>query len=223
MEGVIFERIRDVLKRISHAALRAGRSPDEVTLVAVTKGVSVEAINEALEAGLRVFGENRVQETLKKQKELVSKNIIWHMIGHLQRNKARQAVGLFDLIHSVDSLALSEAINRYAAAIDKTQRILIEVKLSPEPSKTGISKEHLPELISEVSGMPNLRLEGLMTMPPYSPEPEHSRPYYRELRGLAKEFGLKELSMGMSGDFEVAIEEGATMVRVGSAIFGGRR
>lgn len=207
---------------MSQAATRAGRDPRDVTLVAVTKGVRVEAMSAAIEAGLRVFGENRVQEALKKSKELGFAGIRWHMIGHLQKNKAKPAVGLFEMIHSLDSAELAGEINKHASALGKTQRALVEVKLSPEASKTGIEKERLGALLEAAGGMKNLKVEGLMAMPPYSDNPEDSRPYFRELRKLALSFGLRELSMGMSGDFEVAIEEGATLIRIGSAIFGGR-
>ncbi len=225
----LIDNISAVYKRISHAAMRAGRSPDEVKLIAVTKTVEAERIREAIDAGLRVFGENRVQEAREKisKFEIRGSNIKleWHLIGHLQKNKAKYAVRLFDLIHSVDSSGLAEEINRNAEKSEKIQDVLVEVKLSHEETKHGVSRGGLPGLLDSVMRMRNLRLRGLMTVPPFS---EDSRPYFRELRELRdgfmeKGFDLTELSMGMSDDFEVAIEEGATMVRVGTAIFGERR
>lgn len=230
----IFQNISNVYRRICHAAMRAGRDPEEVKLVAVTKTVDIDRIREAIDAGLRVFGENRVQEAQKKILDLrsrIQESIIeWHLIGHLQKNKAKYAVQLFDLIHSVDSISLAEELDRQAKRDNKVQRILIQVKLSEEETKHGIPEEGLAPLIETVKGLSNLRLEGLMTMPPYLDAPEMVRPYFsrlREIRDRINSLGvlpypLKELSMGMSHDFEVAIEEGATMVRIGTAIFGER-
>jgi pyridoxal phosphate enzyme (YggS family) len=230
------ENISTVYGRISHAAMRAGRNPEEVKLIAVTKTVEAERVREAIDAGLRAFGENRVQEAKAKREGLARLStadhrlptIEWHLIGHLQRNKAKYAVRLFDLIHSVDSLGLAEELNGHAEKIGKLQDVLIEVKLSHEKSKHGISKGELTELLREVRYMKHLNLRGLMTVPPFSEDTEEVRPYFRELRELRDEaatpgFALPELSMGMSNDFEVAIEEGATMVRIGSAIFGERK
>jgi pyridoxal phosphate enzyme (YggS family) len=228
----IIENIRAIYKRISHASMRAGRNPEEVKLIAVTKTVGVIQIREAADAGLRIFGENRVQEAQKKIAhdllQVPGKRLEWHLIGHLQRNKAKYAISLFDLIHSLDSLALAEELNRYAEKIDKVQDILAEVKLSSEETKHGVAKGGLMELLERLSCMKNLRLRGLMTIPPFSYDPENARPYFRELRELRDRaatagFHLPELSMGMSHDFEVAIEEGATMVRIGTAIFGERK
>ncbi len=212
--------------------MRAGRNPEEIKLIAVTKTVPTLLIMEAIEAGLRIFGENRVQEARDKIPEIMQRspatNLSWHMIGPLQKNKARYAVKLFDMIHSVDSKGLAEEINKQAMKAGKIQDILIEVKLSPEETKHGIRPEGLFELLEFTSGLKNLQVRGLMTIPPYSENPEDSRPYFRRLRELLEEanrkgFPLKELSMGMSGDFEIAVEEGATMVRIGTAIFGERR
>jgi len=228
---MLFESINAVYRRMSHAAMRAGRGPEEVKLIAVTKTVGVERIREAIAAGLRIFGENRVQEAQKKMMSdalrVMSEKIEWHLIGPLQRNKAKHAVQLFDLIHSVDSVALAEELNRYAEKAGKLQDALVEVKLSREESKHGVSREELMGLLEIVSDMKHLNLRGLMTVPPFFENPGDARPYFRELRELrdrARERGLRlpELSMGMSQDFEVAIEEGATMVRVGTAIFGER-
>ncbi len=227
----IIENISNIFKRISHAAMRAGRNPEEIKLIAVTKTVPPERIIEAIEAGLRIFGENRVQEARDKIPEIMQRapdiKLSWHMIGPLQRNKAKYAVKLFDIIHSVDSKELALEINKQAEKIGKIQDILIEVKLSPEKTKHGISPEEFFELLEFTSTLKNLNVKGLMTIPPYSENPEDSRPYFRRLREVLEEanvkgFPLKELSMGMSGDFEIAVEEGATMVRIGTAIFGER-
>lgn len=229
---MILENASEILRKMSHAAMRAGRQPDAVRLVAVSKTVPAERVREAMEAGLRVFGENRVQEARDKIAALQTSRleftgVQWHLIGHLQKNKAKYAVQLFDLIHSVDSLELADELNRQAAKLGKVQRVLIEVKLSDEETKEGIAEEDLGALIAHVRRCPALSLEGLMTMPPYDPDPEKARPYFRRLRELRDGFtraeaALPELSMGMSHDFAVAIDEGATMVRIGTAIFGGR-
>lgn len=223
--------IKAIYSRISHAAMRAGRCPSEVKLIAVSKGVGAGTIKNAIENGIRVFGENRVQETQKKvmsnELRVRSEKIKWHLIGHLQKNKVKAAVELFDLIQSVDSIELAEMLNKQAESTNKTQRILIQVKLSDEISKYGIIKDNLLSLIERIDDLSSLKVEGLMTIPPFFDDPEKVRPYFRELRGLRdglekSGFKLPELSMGMSNDFEVAIEEGATMVRVGTAIFGER-
>ena len=212
--------------------MRAGRDPLDIRLVAATKLVDYGTIRRAVEAGLREFGENRVQEGREKvvrlRTEMPESPVTWHLFGHLQKNKAGTAVELFDLVHSVDSPQLVEAIDRKAEKIGKRQRILVQVKLSSEESKYGISKEAVLPLLELIGGMRNLKTEGLMTIPPYFDNPELSRPYFSELRELrdyaANEgFVLPELSMGMSNDFEVAIEEGATIVRIGTAIFGERQ
>ncbi len=229
---MLLENASAVFKRMSHAAMRAGRRPEDVRLVAVTKTVGVDEIKKALDVGLRIFGENRVQEAKEKisilNLEDSNSKIEWHMIGHLQSNKAKPAVQLFDLIHSVDSEGLAEELDREAAKAGKVQKVLLQVKLSEEETKSGAAERSLPRLVKRVAGLGNLRIEGLMTIPPFFDDPELARPYFRRLRELrdelAKEgWSLPELSMGMSGDFEVAIEEGATLVRVGTAIFGERR
>lgn len=223
-EAGLIKNISGIYKRLSHAAMRAGRNPGDVLLVAVSKGIGVGLITDALDAGLRVFGESRVQEAVKKAKglETASSGIKWHMIGHLQKNKAGAAVGLFELIHSLDSVELASLINRHASGKGKVQRVFIEVNLSGGRSKHGIGKDEIGNLIKATDKMENISVEGLMTIPPYSDDPEAPRPYFRELKHLADEYGLRELSMGMTNDFEVAVEEGATMVRVGTAIFGER-
>ncbi len=227
---MLLDNISTIYKRISHAAMRAGRDPSEVELIAVTKTVPAERIKEAIDLGIRLIGENRVQEAKEKIELLRSKipeTVQWHMIGHLQKNKVRPAVMLFDMIQSVDSLELANRINRIAAEFGKVQRVLVQVKLAEEETKYGIKERELEPLLSEMMNMENLLIEGLMTIPPYLEEPEKVRPYFRRLRELKERmkergFNLKHLSMGMSGDYEVAVEEGATMVRVGTAIFGRR-
>ncbi len=240
---MLIENASAILKKMSHAAMRAGRSPDGVTLIAVTKTVGMEKIKEAVDIGLRIFGENRVQEAQKKVPGLKSEinppsppfseggmgglRIEWHLIGHLQKNKAKYAVQLFDLIHTVDSMELAEEINRQAEKIDKIQKVLVQVKLSGEETKQGASEEDLAPLLARVKSLSNLQLKGLMAIPPFFEDPEKTRPYFRRLRELRDEAekagcDLTELSMGMSNDFETAIEEGATMVRIGTALFGER-
>ena len=229
---MLLENASAVFKKMSHAAMKAGRRPEEIRLVVVTKTVGINEIKQALDAGLRIFGENRVQEAKEKianlKSEVSNSHAEWHLIGHLQSNKAKQAVGLFDLIHSVDSEELAADLDREAAKNGKIQRVLIQVKLSQEETKSGTAEKALPCLVEKTAGLGNLKLEGLMTIPPFFDEPERARPYFRRLRELRDDlrkegFDLPELSMGMSGDFEVAIEEGATLVRIGTAIFGERR
>ncbi len=242
---MLIDNASNILKRMSYAAMRAGRGPDEVKLIAVTKTIDIETIKEAIGAGLRIFGENRVQEARDKISNLKSEitppapplnkggtigGLEWHLIGHLQKNKAKYAVRLFDLIHTVDSVELAEEINRQAEKIGKIQRILVQVKLSEEETKHGVSEEELIPLLEKIKSFNNVKLEGLMTMPPFFDNPEEAMPYFRRLREIRDNinslrithYALQELSMGMSGDFEVAIEEGATMVRIGAAIFGER-
>jgi pyridoxal phosphate enzyme (YggS family) len=228
---MLLENASDLFKRMSHAAMRAGRMPEEVRLVAVTKTVSIEAIKQAFDIGLRIFGENRVQEAKEKIEALATQTpsgTEWHMIGHLQRNKVKQSVRLFNLIHSLDSEGLADDLDREAQKIGKVQRVLIQVKLSEEETKSGAAEKGLLQLAEKVVELRNLRLEGLMTIPPFFDDPERARPFFRRLRELRDEMekkgiNLPELSMGMSDDFEVAIEEGATLVRIGTAIFGERR
>jgi hypothetical protein len=218
--------IEEVRKRLEAAARRGGRDPAAVKLVAVSKTVDVARIREALAAGHKIFGENYLQEARSKI-ETLGEVASWHFIGHLQSNKAKAAVELFHLIHSVDRLKLAQALDAAAAQMGKVQEILIQVNLAGEESKSGISPEAAPELLREITRLPHLRVVGLMTMPPFL-APEAVRPYFRALRELRDRLlnldlgPLPELSMGMSGDFEVAVEEGATLVRVGTAIFGQR-
>ena len=232
MDGDIdYEAIRrgveEVRGRIAEACRRAGRDPGEVTLVAVSKGHPPEAVRAAHEAGMTIFGENRVQEASQKI-PLCPSSLVWHMVGHLQRNKVRKALPLFEMIHSVDSLRLVEALERECSRLGKVLPVLIEVNVAGESSKYGVAPENLRELLDAAAGCGHLEVRGLMTMPPWSPDPEKVRPYFARLRELLVKageewgHGLVELSMGMSADFEVAIEEGATMVRIGTAIFGRR-
>jgi len=213
-------RLRDVERRIAAAAGRAGRSPDEITLVAVTKGLTPQAIEAAVEAGIRHIGENRVQEASIKVARLSAAGLrpIWHMVGHLQRNKAKTAVEVFDIIHSVDSLRLAEALNAAAAS---TLPVLLQVNVSGEATKGGFPLAQLGTAAPEIGRLPNLTVKGLMTIAPMAGDPEEIRPVFRRLRQARDSLGLEHLSMGMTDDFEVAIEEGATMVRIGRAIFGG--
>jgi pyridoxal phosphate enzyme (YggS family) len=227
-EKGLCENIKNIYRRISHAAMRVERDPCDVKLIAVTKTVDAEKIKEAIDWGLRIFGESRVQEAKEKisnfKFQISNSRIEWHLIGHLQKNKAKSAVQLFDLIHSIDSIGLAEELSTHSEKSGKIQRVLIQVKLSEEETKHGVGKEGVMNLIDAVMKMKNLKLEGLMTMPPYFDNPEMARPYFRglrELRDNANRLGYKlpELSMGMTNDFEIAVEEGATMVRIGTGIF----
>lgn len=227
----IAEAFKAVQERINNSAVKAGRNSDNIKLVAVTKTIELQRIVEAVNAGVLILGENRVQEAQKKVKSdelrVMSNKIQWHLIGHLQKNKTKTAVQLFDLIHSLDSVNLAETLNKHSQLIEKKQRVLVQVKFLVEETKHGISEENLMELLEKINGMENIKLEGLMTMPPFFEDPEKTRPYFSRLRQLADKaseqgFSVNELSMGMSNDFEIAIEEGATMVRIGTAIFGER-
>jgi len=221
------ENVQRVRERMGKAAGRAGRPADDIVLLAVTKTIEPERVEQALEAGVTTFGESKMQEA-KQKIPLVSSRARWHLIGHLQTNKARDAVDLFELIHSVDSVKLASEINRWAERAGKTQRILLEVNVSGEASKFGFKPDLMREAIGQISILPRIEMAGFMTIAPYAEEPEKARPHFRRLRELRKgarqRYGLAlpHLSMGMSHDFEVAIEEGATMVRIGTAIFGER-
>ncbi len=215
----VAHRVEEVRQRIAAACLRAGRSPQEVTIVAVSKGFPPQAIREAWQAGIRHFGENRVQEAAAKLPQVADLPITWHMVGHLQTNKVKKALALFHTIDSVDSLPLAQEISRRAQG---TVPILLEVNVAREASKFGFSPEELLQAAEQVAALPHLEVRGLMTVAPIVSDPEEVRPIFRRLRELARALGLKELSMGMSDDFQVAVEEGATMVRLGRAIFGPR-
>ncbi len=216
--------------RLTEAAEKAGRSPESILLIAVSKTVPVEKIIEAREADAEIFGENRVQEALEKMDRLGQRVSHWHFIGHLQKNKVKQVVGRFDLIHSVDNVELAQIINDQSLKRSLTTSVLIQVNVSGEASKSGVAPDALEGTLQALSKMLAVRVEGLMTIPPYDPDPEKSRKVFSRLRELRDQMAglgiegidLKELSMGMSNDFTVAIEEGATLVRVGSAIFGDR-
>ena len=229
------DRIDTINKRIEEAASACGRDPENVKLVAVGKTKPVEDIKEAVLAGIDVVGENYIQEARGKFEALSSYEISWHFIGHLQSNKAKYAVKIFDLIHTVDSLKLAYEIDKQAKKIDKIQDILVQVNISMEESKSGITDiRELFDLLRTIGTMEYLSVKGLMTIPPYYNEPDKVRPFFRELKKLAQKIvedkitdefsniSMDELSMGMTGDFEIAIEEGATLVRIGTAIFGTR-
>jgi PLP dependent protein len=227
----LFKRIEEVRSRLIAAAERSNRSIDEITLVAVSKTHPAEAVREAIAAGLDNFGENRVQEAESKIPTVGRSAARWHLIGHLQSNKARRAVELFDWIHSLDSPDLARRLNRVCDELDRQELpVLIQIDLGHEKTKTGIDERDVSELVAVVRDCPRLRLMGLMTVPPFFDEAENVRAYFRRLRELRDELKAKgafgdhpgELSMGMTHDFEIAIQEGATMVRVGTAIFGER-
>ena len=215
------ERIQIIQERVARACRRAGRSQEGVTIVAVGKGFSATTIRDALVAGVQDIGENRVSEAASKCKALshVSVRPRWHMVGHLQRNKIRSALRTFDIIHSVDSLSLAEAINRRA---ERLVPIFVEVNVSGEGNKFGFRPPELDSAVASIAGLPMVEVRGLMSVASQMTEMERVRPQFAQMRELANGLGLKELSMGMTDDFEVAIEEGATVVRIGRAIFGER-
>ena len=228
--SVIADNLAAVQKRMAAAARKAGRDPKDVRLVAVTKTVPIETIAEAEEADGCVFGENRVQDALKKIETLGTERYHWHFIGHLQRNKVKYITGRFELIHSVDNPELAEDIHSYSLKHGIVTPVLIQVNISGESSKSGVAPEDLEHLLESVTHLNGMSVRGLMTIPPFDPDPERSRPHFAALRKLRdrmrrlniENMVLDELSMGRSNDFEVAIEEGATWVRVGTAIFGAR-
>ena len=229
VEEGIGERVEQVRRRIAEAAVRARRDTDEVELVAVTKTVPVSGIRKALDAGVTLLGESRVQEAKEKVTLLGSLSAKWHLIGHLQTNKSKLAVELFDLIHSLDSLKLAASLDRHGAEAGKQVRVLVEVNLGGEPGKSGIRENELLPLLQACRALDHLTVEGLMTIPPFRRNPQDVRPFFQRLRALRDQanhtypdFHLRHLSMGMSHDFEVGIEEGATLVRIGTAIFGQR-
>lgn len=224
------ERIAHIQERIRKAAVSCGRDPETIRLVAVTKTVPPERVREAAGSGIRVFGESYIQEAAEKIDALADARLSWHFIGHLQSNKTKIAVRRFDLIHSVDSLRLAEDLNQQARRINKIQDILVQVNISGETTKSGTAADEAIALVNAIRGMAHLSVRGLMTIPPFFDLPEKSRPYFRALADLQNRIReqfpskdeMSELSMGMSGDFEVAVQEGATLVRVGTAIFGER-
>ncbi len=226
----IKDRLEKVKDRIKKAAIACDRNPESIVLVAVSKTVSTDTVQKAIEAGVTILGENYVQEARDKIADLVDSSVSWHFIGHLQSNKAKYAVKLFDLIHSVDSFKLARELNKQAQKNGKIQQILVQVNISQEETKSGISVDETMNLVNDISRLENMSIKGLMTMPPFFNQPEKVRPFFAALRNLRDHIqqtspanvSMDELSMGMTGDFEVAIEQGATMVRVGTAIFGER-
>ena len=224
LEVSTFEtRLQAVEARICAAVERAGRHRSEITLVAVSKQFSAGRIREGYQAGLRHFGENYVQEFVEKKPELANlPDATFHLIGHLQTNKAKIAAQLFEVIQTADSPKLLQRLDAAAGVLGKRLEVMLEIKLSGEESKSGASDAEVPGLLEVAQSCPNLSLTGFMTMPPWSEDAEQSRPYFQALRGLADKYNLPKLSMGMSNDFEVAIEEGATIIRIGTALFGAR-
>ena len=223
----IAQHLEEVRAAIAAAARKSSRDAGSIRLVAVSKTVDLERIQAAVDAGQDLFGENYLQEARDKI-DVLGRQVSWHLVGHLQSNKAREAVALFDLIHGVDSLKLARALDAAAARLGKVQDVLIQVNQAGEATKSGVTPPAAPALLQEIARLPHLKILGLMTMPPWFPDPEAARPYFQALRELRDHLRgltglpLTELSMGMSGDFAVAVEEGATLVRVGTAIFGSR-
>jgi PLP dependent protein len=229
--GSIGENVRLVFERIRHATQQSGRPEGSVRLVAATKSAGLDQIREGIAAGLTILGESRIQEALQKIETLREAPIQWHFIGRLQRRKVRSVVGIFDLVQSVDGVELAEEIDRRAREAGLRQAVLLEVNLEGEATKTGFHPDELEGALPHLGALSHLAVKGLMAIPPPTSDPEQARPYFRRLRELALRLSrqaigtvsLKELSMGMSNDYHVAVEEGATMVRVGTAIFGARR
>jgi pyridoxal phosphate enzyme (YggS family) len=221
---------RVIVERIALAAAKAGRQTRQVRLLAASKSQSLDAIRAAVGAGIALIGENYVQEATEKKHQLSDARVEWHMIGHLQRNKAQAALALFDVIETLDNLALMRELDKEAGKRNITARTFVEVNLAGEESKTGIARDNVAGFLEEIAELGHVRVEGLMTVPPFREDPEDVRPYFRELREMRDSLSslnlpnikLKELSMGMSHDFTVAIEEGATIVRVGTTLFGPR-
>ncbi len=228
--STVKDNIKKIRENIAQAALRTGRSASDVRLMAVTKTVADERIIEAIEAGVDIIGENYVQEAMRKI-EKMGKNVEWHMIGHLQSKKSKYAVRLFDMIHSIDRIKLAGELDKRAGMAGCITKILIEVNISGEETKSGVKKEDALDLVKDISALENLSIQGLMTMPPWFDNPEDARPYFVALRELRDKIieenihsvEMNELSMGMSGDYQVAVEEGATIVRIGTLIFGERQ
>lgn len=230
MQGSIAANLETIRKRMAAACDRSGRSLSQVRLIGVTKTVALERIREGVRAGIETLGENYVQEAQKKIGALADLSVSWHFIGHLQSNKAKFAAGLFDLIHTVDRVSLARELNKAGEKLNRKIAILLQVNIGDESTKSGVSPLELETLYGEVSRLEALEVRGLMTLPPYLEDPEAVRPFFRKMREMLERLrdradvpeGLRELSMGMSHDFEAAIEEGATMIRVGTALFGVR-
>jgi len=224
---MIAENVKNIHQRIATASRRVHRNPEEITIIAVTKTFGIEEIKEVVQAGIYDIGENYVQELRQKLEEVPDKKIKWHFIGHLQSNKIKYIVHWIHMIHAVDSLTLGEQLSKWSIKVNRALDILVEVNTTGEESKFGVSPDNTAKLVKDLSKLPNIHLKGLMTMGPFLPDPEDSRPAFRTLRQLKESLEadglmLPVLSMGMTNDFEVAIEEGATMVRLGTAIFGSR-
>lgn len=224
MNETLAERLAEIRAQIAQAAEKAHRNADEIKLVAVSKTHAAETVKEAIAEGLRVFGENKVQEAEGKINEVGRKNAEWHLIGHLQSNKARKAARLFDVIHSLDSLELAERLERICEEEGRAELpVFVQIDLAKETTKNGIEEKDLPALVEFLRGCRHLKFDGLMILPPYFEDPEKARPFFRRLREIRDEVCPGgALSMGMSHDFAVAIEEGATVIRIGTAIFGER-
>jgi len=225
---MIAENLVEVRERISRAIQKSGREPDSARLITVSKQISVDRLEEARAAGAVVFGENKIQEAIPKIEQMGAEGIFWHFIGHLQKNKIKFLDERFDLIHSVDSFELAEKIAKHYHSENRVQRILLQVNVSGEAAKFGMEPKELEKQMAEFFQLQGIQVEGLMTIPPFDSDPENSRRHFSRLRELREQYEkqnglpLNQLSMGMSNDFEVAIEEGATLVRVGTAIFGPR-
>mgnify|MGYP001311861866 CR=1 FL=1 len=230
IEGTIAQRVQSVLAKIRSAEERAGRPGGSVRLVAATKTVTVDRIQEGVDAGVTILGENRVQEALPKLTAFSDAPVRWHFLGQLQRRKVRSVIGLFELIHSVDSLELAQEIDRRGGEVGCRQDVLIEVNIGGESTKAGFIPEDVVQAVTTMAECSHISIRGLMTIPPQTDHPDSARPYFRKLNELAQQIAacripsvrMDELSMGMSNDYEIAIEEGATLVRVGTAIFGAR-
>jgi len=226
----INKNLQRIKQRITSAALRSSRDPEDIRLVAVSKRMSIHFIEDAAQCGHIIFGESYLQEAKEKIEQFQGK-VEWHFIGHIQSNKAKAVASLFDLVHTVDRLKLAKALDKHAGQLDRKLSVLLQINVGEEEQKAGVLPEDAEKLIQSMQTLPNLKVCGLMTMPPFKNDPEEVRPYFRALRLIAENFARKgyfasksqfELSMGMSGDFEIAIEEGATLIRVGTAIFGQR-
>ncbi|MFO7666269.1 MAG: YggS family pyridoxal phosphate-dependent enzyme [Desulfobacterales bacterium] len=229
------ERIKEIINRINKAASSSGRNPEKIRIVAVTKTVPAEKIREAVASGISIIGESYIQEARNKYDLISEIPVSWHFIGHLQTNKVKYAVTTFDLIHTVDSVRLAVEIDHQSGKLNKIQDVLLQINIGREETKSGMNEEDAADIIKEVARFQNISVKGLMVIPPFSDDPEIVRPYFSSLRILQdkirsllvsdgiQNISMDELSMGMSGDFEVAIEEGSTLVRIGTAIFGERK
>lgn len=226
----INKNIEIITEKIGQQATLCSRDPEDVTLIAVSKRKPAQLIRDAIDAGQRDFGENYIQEAMEKIDDIGRDAAVWHFIGHLQSNKAKFAVKFFDLIHTVDKVKLAKEINKQAAKIGKVQDILIQINIAQEETKSGAAAEDVADLVRQINSFDHLSIRGLMCMPPFFDDPEEARPYFKAVKKISLEIAsldlprvfMDHLSMGMSNDFGVAIEEGATLVRVGTAIFGGR-